>query len=334
MDFFDTLTKNLLKKSQEIDNTTLPASVLPRQAADRFIDLVVDTSVLLKAVRVVKVDFPKGQINRLNLAEISSEGASAVSSASTYVPAESVINYDMVKYRSAFDLTRDFEMDNIEKFGARDTILNMFSKRVRTDNEIAFIQSDDTLPTGDGQSRFNNLCGVNNGIRKILADNVPAANILDANGTSVSKDLFYAAKGLIPIDYQVSEPDYRWIMNTAAHDKWVYDFQDRQTLGGDGAIGGNAPGPWGISILRVPQMPNNLSYSGSASDRTDIWLTPPKNLIWFVQRKMSIESERRPRTDKDEVTMYWRVDFQVENPEMVVLIKNVKISGSNYDATP
>lgn len=334
MDFFETLGKNLLRKNQEIDSAVLPASVLPRQAADRFIDLVVDTSVLLKNVRVVKVNHPKGQINRLNLSDISSEGANAVSTPTTYVPAESIIEYNMVKYRSAFDLTRDFEFDNIERFGVRDTLLDMFSKRIRKDNEIALIQSDDTLPTGDGQSKFNNLCGVNNGIRKILLENVPTAQILDASGTSVSKDLFYAAKGLIPVDYQVNEPDYRWIMNVAAHDKWVYEFQDRATVGGDASYSGTAPGPWGIPILKVPQMPSNFSYSGSAADRTDIILTPPKNLIWFVQREMSIETERRPRMDKDEITMYWRVDFQVENPDLVVYIKNIKISGADYDATP
>lgn len=335
MDIFDALGQKLLKKSGQVDDSTLPASVLNRQQADRFIDLVVDTSVLLNAMRVVRVDAPKGQINRLNLADICSEGVSAVSSATTYVPSESVIEYDMVKYRSAFDLTRDFEFDNIERDKIRDTLLNMFTKRIRKDNEIAVIQSDDTLPTGDAASAFNKLCGVNNGIRKILLENVPTAQILDANGASVSKDLFYAAKQLIPVDYQVNEPDYTWIMNTGCHDKWVYDYQDRQTLGGDGAIGsGRTPfGPWGIPILKVPQMPNNLNYSGTA-DRCDIWLTPPKNLIWFVQREMSIEQERRPRQDINEITMYWRVDFQVENPDQVVYIKNVKLTGTNYDATP
>ena len=333
MDIFNAIGQKLLKKSGQVDDTTLPASILNRQQADRFIDLVVDTSVLLKNIRVVRVDHPKGQINRLNLADISSEGVSAVSTPTTYVPSESVIEYDMVKYRSAFDLTRDFEFDNIEKMAVRDTLLNMFTKRIRKDNEIALIQSDDTLPTGDNASAFNKLCGVNNGIRKILLENVPAANILDANGASVSKDLFYVAKGLIPVDYQVNEPDYRWIMNTAAHDKWVYDFQDRQTTAGDNAQGGVAPGPWGIPILKVPQMPNNLNYSGTA-DRCDIWLTPPQNIIWFVQREMSIEQERRPRQDINEITMYWRVDFQVENPDLVVYIKNIKLSGANYDATP
>ena len=77
-----------------VDETSLPNSVLNRQQSNRFIDLVVNTSMLLKRVRVVRVNHPKGEINKLDLGSIVTEGASAVSNPTTRRPTEAIVTYD------------------------------------------------------------------------------------------------------------------------------------------------------------------------------------------------------------------------------------------------
>jgi len=286
-----------------IDETSLPNSVLNRQQANRFIDLVVNTSKLLKLCRVVKKDNAKGDINKLDLGTIVTEGASTTSRASTNVPTESVITYDMEKYRSAFDLKTDFLEDNLEGASARDTLLNMFSKRIAIDTELAAIEGDDSLPTGDNQTKMNNLLGVNDGWAKILSGGVPVGQQIDAAGKAASKKLYYDMKRAVPTRYRAAKPDYVWVVSSAVYDKWMLDWSGRSTPGGDDALAtGMIPGPWGIPVVEVPMMPENLTYGSAGTDGCQIWMTPLQNLIYFVQRDITIEFDRVPRKDMWEVS--------------------------------
>jgi hypothetical protein len=53
-------------------------------------------------------------------------------------------------------------------------------------------------------------------------------------------------------------------------------------------------------------------------------------LIYFVQRDITIEWDRQPRQDMWEVTIHFRCDFEVENVDLVVIAKNVSMSGADY----
>lgn len=320
----------LVRKSA-IDEGTLPNSVLNRQQSNRFIDLVVNESVLLRKVRVVRVDHAKGEINKLDLGTIVTEGAGTTSTPTTRTPTERVVTYDMEKYRSAFDLRTDFLEDNIEKASVRDTLLGMFSKRIAIDTELAAIEGDNSLAIGDGQSAENNLLGVNDGWDKILVDNVPGGQQIDASGAAPSKKLYYDMKRAIPSRYRAAKPNYVWIVSSGVYDKWMLDWSARETSGGDGALGtGSVPGPWGIPLLEVPLMPEDLTFGTSGTDGSRIWLTPLSNLVYFVQRDITIEFDRVPRSDTWEVTIHFRVDFEVENPDLAILGNNVSLSGNDY----
>lgn len=335
-----TLTMRQLLSKAVINEANLPNSILNRQQANRFIDLVIDYSVLLKRIRVVRVDHPKGEINKLDLGSIVTQGASSTTTATTRTPTEGVVNYDMVKYRSAFDLATDFVEDNIEGSNVRNKLINMFTKRIAVDTEMAGIEGNEDLTTGDGQSDSNNLLGVNDGWREILVngdgtnDAVPSAQQISAAGASPTKKLYYELKRKVPARYRTAKQNYVWVVPSGVYDKWMYDVSARATDAGDDALlkgfRGAAPGPYGIPMIEVPLMPEDLSYGTQRSDCGDIWLTPLQNLIFFIQRDVTIEWDRQPRTDKWEVTVHFRVDFQVENTAMVVLAKDVAVDGSDY----
>lgn len=321
----------LVASKSAVDANSLPNSVLNRQQANRFIDLVVNESVLMQRVRVVRTNRNKGEINKLDLGTIVTEGAHTTSKTSTRTPSEAVVTYDCEKYRSAFDLKTDFIEDNLEGNGIRDTLLTMFSKRIAIDTEMAAIEGDDSLATGDTQSAENNLLGVNDGWSKILQAEVPAAQQIDAGGKAPSKKLYYDMKRAIPSRYRAARPNYVWIVPSGPYDKWMLDWSDRETGGGDTALAnGTVPGPWGIPMLEVPLMPEDLSFGTAGTDGSEIWLTPLQNLIYFVQRDITIEWDRQPRQDVWEVTIHFRVDFEVENPDLVILAENVAMSGADY----
>lgn len=326
--------KQLMQKSA-IDSTSLPNSVLNRQQSDRFIDMVVDQTVLMKNVRVVRVNVAKGEVNKLDLGQIVTEGAHTTSRATTHAPTERVMTYDTEKYRSAFDLKTDFLEDNLEKAGIRDTILGMFTKRIAMDVEMAAIQGDDALSTGDTQSAENNLLGVNDGFQKILEAEVPAGQQIDAAGLAPTMQLYYDMKRAVPNKFRVVKPDYVWITPPGPSDAWMLEWANRGngSVISDAALAtGRRPGPWGTDMLEVPLMPEDLTFGTAGTDGCSIWYTPVKNLVYFIQRDITIEWDRRPRNDVWEATIHFRIDVEVEDPDMVVIAKNVSLSGTPYGA--
>ena len=50
--------RELMEK--QLSSTTLPNTILNRQQADAWIDLTIDQSVLLKNIRVERINFPSG----------------------------------------------------------------------------------------------------------------------------------------------------------------------------------------------------------------------------------------------------------------------------------
>jgi len=331
---FGKLDPMVLLQKAAIDENALPNSILNRQQADRFIDLVIDFSVLLKAVRTVRIDHPSGEINKLDLGTIVSEGAGTTTVPRTRTPTESIVNYDTVKYRSAFDLVTDFVEDNIQGVGIRDLLLDQFTKRIAVDAETAAIEGDESLTTGDAESDENNLLGVNDGWNKLLINVVPAAQQVAAAGLASSRRLFFEMKRRIQKRYRVARPDYRWIVPSSVWDKWELDEGENNT-GSEGQVSTRQTGavgrrPFGMAMVESTLQPEDLAFGTAVTDATKIWLTPLMNLIWFIQRDITIEWDRIPRDDKWEVTIHWRTDVQVENEEMVILANDVSESGTDF----
>ena len=153
-------------------------------------------------------------------------------------------------------------------------------------------------------------------------------------------------KKKVPSRYRVSGPDYRWLVSSRTWDKWNFDLTQ---IKGDLSSGGGAAAPTdtmakfremagggkplGIPMFEVPLMPTDLVYNTNEDDGTKIILTPLKNLIFFIQRDITIEWDRIPREDKWEVTIHTRNDFQVENRDMVVIANDVGVDGADYVIT-
>jgi hypothetical protein len=142
-------------------------------------------------------------------------------------------------------------------------------------------------------------------------------------------------KRAVPARYRVAKPLYRWIVPSGPKDKWALEWSDRVTAGGDSALAtGEVPGPWGTPMLEVPLFPEDLSFTDQATaphtDGSFIWYTPYENLIWFVRREITIEFERKPRLDMWECTIHFKLDFEIENPDLVVIATNVSMSGADY----
>jgi len=315
---------------------TLPNSLLPVDTANRFIDETVNESVLLSKVRVLRVNACSGKIPKLDLAGPVTEGACATSCPTSHVPTENSLFYELVKYRSYFEIESDFLRCNLERGRVVDTIMGMFRKGIGTDSEIAAISSDDAITYGDDQSALHNLLGVNNGWLKEICGCVPECNVIDAAGASPSKDLYYQAKGRIPTRYRRELNRFRWIAAPQVVDHWDYYWSLRITDGGDRALAsGESPGPWGVNFLEVPLWPENMPYGSAGTPVSHILLTPPDNLVFIRGMDLKVERERIPKCDMEYFVMHHQMDFMVLDVNKAVIIKNVNVCGAPYaDCTP
>lgn len=70
--------------------------------------------------------------------------------------------------------------------------------------------------------------------------------------------------------------------------------------------------------------PNGTTVKKCTVDGSFVLLTAYQNLIWGIQRDIKIEFDRRPRLRATDWVLHFRMDAQVENPEMCAVLKNLK----------
>jgi len=341
MGIFDSLPVNrlqtLVSKSctdaTTVSEVTLPNSMKQQDQANRFIDLLVDESALLQATNMNRVSNCSGKVHMLDFCGVVTEGACTTACPTPSTPQEFTRGWSVEKYRAFIKIDKDFLECNIEGASARDTILGMFSKAIRMDMEYAGIMGDSSLTTGEGQSRVNNLLGVNDGWRKILFDCVPECQVIDAEGHAPSKYLYWEMKRRLPNRYKSRAQDYRWIVPPSAMEYHALQLTSRETPLGDSTLcaGQTSCGPWGTPFFMVPLMPEDIPTEGDpAVDGFDIWYTPLSNLKTYILRDITIERERNIYEDKDLYVVHYRADFEIGDPDAVVLAKNVAICGTPF----
>jgi len=311
-----------------IDGDTLPSVILNRVQTQAFIDETVDESVLLKNIRVARRREPSGEINRLYFGEPVTEDASLTHSERT--PSETSVTYDTKKARSSFDLTSDF-MEDIKAASpaeARKMIASMFAKQISNDLEYLAIAGDESISGSTTAS--DRLLRTNDGFSAIMDDSLPSGQDIDAEGAGVSKKLFFDMIRALPSKWKRNKPNYRFILPPSLAENWTYSISEVATSMGDSATKGIQVKPFGIPLLEVPLMPEDIEYSSAITDCAEIWLCDPKNLVMILQRSIKWEWERNPRSDLWEATIHTRSDFLIEIEKAVVRAKNVSITGTAY----
>lgn len=235
---------NLVARLKELSvkscsNSDLSLLSNPNLQADRasreFIMMLKDLSTLMKDVTVIDRADCRGEIPRFDSCGISAAGACATTGVPGSKLDDSYITYDMVKYKVG--LSVDEDMLDCNKLGRRlnDVAMQALMIKMKNNMELAAIMSDEDLATGDGQSDYNNLMGVNDGWLKLALAMVPQSQILDAEGAGPSFKLFSAARKLLPPRYRLNQANYRFIGGPSLIDWWVDDTATRPTDAGDEA---------------------------------------------------------------------------------------------------
>lgn len=332
MDFNEEVAKSLnldfhgeqMSKAATPTTTSVFSSTggLSQDLAEQFIDLVVDESVLLKAVKVKKTNSSSGELSLIDVTgPVTRKATEDSTSTETRTVRNTKVPFVVVKTRSDFDITGEVDEDTIEGASGSATILNSLVKAIMNDMELLSIQGDDSL---GGSDDLSSLLKSNDGwnVKTTLAD---GAHIRSAGGARPSLVLLRRMLGDMPTKWRRNLNELRWIMSPNTVLDLIGEIEGRKTALGDEAVQGTpAIRIHGVPILEIPLMPENLSVSGTDSTGTLIWLTNPKNFVVVIARELKIHQDYQPRAgDVTEISAFMRTDFVVEIPDAVVKATNV-----------
>lgn len=140
--------RQMLTKSEQIKRLTkmvsLPAIVLEAEEADRFIDYVVDESVLKNNARVIKMKKQTKNVRALGLGDIRFLKPGATFSSSDYLKQLTTQKIPLVtkKMRGCIAIFDDDLEDNIEADAFADHIMRMVTGKIGNELEEIFWISD------------------------------------------------------------------------------------------------------------------------------------------------------------------------------------------------
>jgi len=354
--------KHLLSKKQQIQKMiSLPSITLAAQEADRFIDYIVDESVMKDKARVVKMTKATQNIRALGLGSGDFLHPGATFSTSEYkkVLSQHKIELASQKVRGCIAIFDDDLEDNIEGDAFADHLMRMVAKKISNELDIAYWIGDrgsgnsfgDTdirslwdgwryrIANGDtdGDAYYNAVSG-GSIILDATSDFITAGRIAMCANTAPYNWEFKYDKILatLPSKYKTGGLSNLSFYNSdKVTQNYVEALSARSTILGDSAILGKADLQYGlVPITSCPNMPTTMAGDTQATEKAttgayaDVVLTPNGNFIIGIQRDIKIESQREAA---DEAT-YWFYSMRavpaIENVNACVMARKLTVTGT------
>ncbi len=313
------MSKNaqLIKKADvALSDLASDGGLLNPEQTDTFIQTLMDSPTILNSARVVTMNSPQKKINKIGFgARILRKATSATALADDkrvkpdFGQIELVTKEVIAELHIPYDVLEDnIEGGNISASmgqsagGIQDTIMTLIGQRTALDLEELGILGDQDSP-----DEYLALCS-----GFLVRAN---QHIVDANGATISKDLFKQAIKAMPDKYLRVRSDLNFYASVDNETEYRDTVANRVTGLGDSAlVSANSLSIFGSSLNAAPLMPNTKAI-----------YTNPNNLIFGIQRKVHIEYDKDIRARKFIVVVTARIDFQIEEADAIVQIQNIGV---------
>lgn len=302
----------LAKADLALSDLTADGGLLVPEQANKFIDLLIKQSVLLRRIRNVKMNSPKRLLETLRFAgEVLKPGnpAAALPVGDRSKPDLTKVELDAQEYMAEVRLNDSVMEDNIERSALKNTIMQRLAGAVSRDLEKAAWNGDTASPTP--------LLAVQDGFRKLIT-----TNIFAHGGNTTNTDLFTGMLKTLPNEFLVRE---RLMFMTSIRSEldWRDHLLARATQLGDRQLTGSELARFqNIPILPIPIAPENL---GGGNDETEVVLTDPENLVIGFHRRMRIETDRDISSRETVIVISMRIAFAVTHQPAAVKTSGVKV---------
>lgn len=289
--------------------------LLNPEQTDKFIRTMMDTPTMLNVARVVTMGGPTKKINKIGLGNRilrAAQSSVALTQGQRSKPDFGQIELVTKEVIAELRLPYDVIEDNIERGridapmggqagGIMDTLNALIAERTALDLEELAVLGDKDHLTDD----YLALC---DGFLKRAS-----SHVIDALGAPVSKDLFKAAVKAMPDKYLRVRRDLNFFTSVDNETEYRDQIANRVTGLGDAAlVSASALSVFGSPIAAASRMPNSKMI-----------YTAPNNLIFGIQRKVSMEYDKDITKREYIIVVTSRVDFQVEEEDALVVVENM-----------
>lgn len=254
--------EEVIRKAAIIADSLSTAGKLNPAQSDKFIDYVVDESVLKNNARVVRFRNESLEIDKIGVGKRVAVPKSEASdpnvrrgittSKITLTPSELMV---------PFEIGDNFRELNIEGEGVEDHIIQMMATQLSNDLEDLYINGNKLKPArlqsdmldGGSTTQYvsDNYLGLQDGW-SLLAD---GANVVDAGGQNIGLSLFSRAIRALPTKFRRNRSQLRWFLSPDLWQLYQERLATRATPLGDSSISGDdgsVAGPFGIKAVPVP----------------------------------------------------------------------------------
>ena len=290
--------------------------LLPEQA-NQFIDFIYDEPTILRQSRFIRMTGPQKKINRMGFGsrilraarqtggDLDAGGNDRyVRAADRAKPTTSQIQLNTSEVIAEVRIPYEVLEDNIEGESFEAHVLRAIATRVAIDLEELALWGD----TASGDAYL----ALQNGWMKRAS-----VHVLDNLDAGFTHDTAAAALLLMPPKYLRNLPQMKGFISLANRIRYAQYLSARGTALGDAALQGN-----------VPLHAAGLTIEGAGmldvhGDGDQGLVTIPQNLLFGIQREISIETDKDIRSREYVIVVTARVALQVDDTDALVRLDNL-----------
>ncbi|QIG66813.1 capsid protein [Rhizobium phage RHph_TM16] len=298
--------------------------LLPEQGAT-FIRKLIKQSTLLPQVRTVEMNASTRKINKIQFASrilraaVSGQAPSAgqrskptteqIQLNTKEVIAVVYLPYDVIEDNIERAITANNEASNDGPGAFRNTIIELIAERAASDLEEGLLMGDSTYVNG-GDADDQAYIRLWEGYLKRAA---VGGNVVDAGNATVAKELFKSGMKALPVQYQKNIPNMKHFISMNNEIEYRDTLANRGTSMGDSFTTGQAAAyAYASKVEGIQYMPGDKGL-----------YTNPLNLIFGIQRQVSMEFDKDIEARVYKIVLTARVDCQVEEDDAVVYYQNI-----------
>ena len=288
--------------------------LLNPEMTDRFIRTLIDSPTIINRARTVTMNAPTRKINKIGFGSRILRPAlssTALSAGDRVKPDLSQIELNTKEVIAEAHIPYDVLEDNIEggninasmesgAGGLHGTMVQLMAERAALDLE-------ELLLLGDTASADPYLALLDGYLKRTTN------HIVDAGGMVINKNLLKMGVKAMPDKYLRNRAALEHFVSVDNDTEYRDSYASRQTALGDNMLQGTGPVyAWGSQLKPVPLMPNTHGL-----------FCNPLNLIFGIQRRITIEYDKDIRTREFIVVITARTDNQIEEVDAVAKYVNI-----------
>ena len=319
-----------IAETRTIDSALLTGTGEPgrlsQETADAFIDFFVDEQTTLGICDVRRMNGPTGAIDRLNFASekvrLATESTSQAVADSVTTARRTLTTKEVIWTE---DISLSFLEDNIARGNVENQIATKLGQAFGTDlNSLGW--------RGDEAKTASDFLKINDGWNALLeADtDVVDLDLSGQAGTNAAETNLSLTLKSLPLKYRTLS-DLTFFAPAGFVQRYADDVSARLTSFGDDVLVNGFPNMryFGIPIVAETALVTDNVHDGSGSTGdaesgaaalgAKLCLTPRSNLVFGIQRDITVDTEWNPRKRVVEYTMSARIDYNHAFGGVVVL---------------